>query len=164
MPAQIADWSQVKATAIALASIKDAAAEHGVSYKAAKMRASREQWPVGRRVHKLAQQAQQQANTQMMIASKGTVTSVTSTADALANTLAERQKRSKLGLSSWLTESSEHLASLKGEEALSAHQAAVSTASVMSKLYPEQQDADRVALQFFSISINQGEEKPVIDV
>jgi len=58
MPAaQSHDWSEVRATAIALGSIAKAARHHNVTYNAAKLRASREQWPVGFRPKKLAQKA-----------------------------------------------------------------------------------------------------------
>lgn len=98
MPAQVADWSQVKATAIALGNLLHAAEQHGISYESVRVRAHREQWPVGRRVHKLAQQAQDQAHKQIVLASRGTVTSVTSTAQALENTLREGANETRIGL------------------------------------------------------------------
>lgn len=92
------------------------------------------------------------------------VTNVTKPADALQNTLMERHRDTKLGLSAWLKETSGHLGSLKGEEALAAHQPAVSVASVMAKVYPEQEGGDRVTLQFFAITGSQEPERPVIDL
>jgi len=59
-------------------------------------------------------------------------------ADALANTLADRLKRTKLGLSAWAVESSEHLATLRGEEALLRAPEAKQTADVAGKVWPEQ--------------------------
>jgi hypothetical protein len=85
MPEAIAHWPDVKATAIATGSLKDAAAAHSLPYSAVKMRASREQWPVGQRVHKQAREAQAAASQQITLAS-----------DAIANTLEKDGKAAKL--------------------------------------------------------------------
>ena len=63
--------------------------------------------------------------------------STISPVDAMAATLSDRHKRTKLGLSKWAAKSSEHLASLDGEEALAASQPAVAVATVMGKVWPE---------------------------
>lgn len=78
-------------------------------------------------------------------------------ADALAATLADRHKRTKLGLSAWAASSSEHLSTLTGEEAAAAHQAALGTASVAGKVWPEQA-APSIRLSIY------GQAAPVLDV
>lgn len=65
-------------------------------------------------------------------------TSPTNPADALANTLERCKGRTKVGLATWAAKSGEYLGQLEGEEAAAAHQAAAGTATVMSKLWPEQ--------------------------
>lgn len=99
MPAQVADWSEVKATAIATGSLEKAAEKHGIKATAVRKRAQREEWPVGRRVHKLAQEAKAVAHAQIIKSSNGTVTSVTSASDALSEVLAEDSKETRISLS-----------------------------------------------------------------
>lgn len=102
------------------------------------MRAHREEWPVGQRPAKTAQAAKEVAQAQLVKVSPRAVTAVTTTVDALVATLADRHKQTKLGLSKWAVESSDHLSTLKGEEAAAGFQQAVGTASVMGKIWPEQ--------------------------
>lgn len=162
MPAQVADWSEVKATAIATGSLTEAAELHQVSYDAVKMRASREQWPVGRRVHKLAQQAQEAANTQIIRASKGAVTSVTSAADAIAATLAEGAKQTKLGLTAYTARMAQQAATQGLLEEAPLYKA---VADIHGKMHPETTGDSGVTLQFFAITGQQEPvERPVIDV
>lgn len=66
------------------------------------------------------------------------VTAVTLAADALINTLSERHKETKLGLSKWSSRTAKALGELPDKEALASHQVAVGVASVMSKVWPEQ--------------------------
>lgn len=99
MPATVADWPQVKVTAIHTGSLKEAAQAHGIEYAAVRMRASREEWPVGRRVHKTAQAAQQMAESQIIKASGGRVASVTSAAEAAVNILADDSRETRISLS-----------------------------------------------------------------
>lgn len=150
MPAQVADWPQVKATAIGTGSLKEAADAHGIEYGAVRVRAHREEWPVGRRVHKLAQQAQELASAQIIRASGGRVTGVTSAADALTTILAENKKRTKLALSSYLGDASEELQRVPDK--LSVTDAALQLATMASKVYPEDHQEAQVSLQFFSIT------------
>lgn len=98
-PPSTDNWEAVKATAIALNSIKLAAEQHGVGYEAARQQASREKWPVGRRPAKAAKEAQQFAHAQLVKVSPRAVTSVTSTADALSNVLAEDSRETRISLS-----------------------------------------------------------------
>jgi len=115
MPALSADWEAVKATAIALGSIKEAAEAHGVSYGAARVQATREEWPVGRRVHEQARAVQQQAREQVVRSSKGAVTSVTSAAEALQKAHKERGLRTKTALIGAAMKASEYYAELEPE-------------------------------------------------
>lgn len=149
MPALSADWPEVKGTAIATGSLKQAAAHHGVSYDALKMRASREEWPVGRRVHKLAQDAKTIAREQIIRASGGAVTSVTSTADALLSVLSDNKRRTKLAQSSYLVKASEKLDQVA--DPLEYTDAALQLATMVTKVYPEDHQEAAVSLQFFSI-------------
>lgn len=104
MPAPVTDWEQVKATAIATGNLKDAADAHGIEYGAVRVRAHRENWPVGRRVIVQAKAAQAVMNEQIARAnaSQGkTVTPVTSTADALANALRDGANATRIGLTKY---------------------------------------------------------------
>jgi len=101
MPQPIAtqdQWNQVRDTAVACGSIKEAAGVHGVSYQAAKQRAKREAWPVARRLHKAIVQARAAAS-RSLEAATGRVTSVTSTPGALVSIMAEHEQKTKLSLS-----------------------------------------------------------------
>jgi molybdenum-dependent DNA-binding transcriptional regulator ModE len=101
MPQPIAtqdQWNQVRDTAVACGSIKEAAAVHGVSYQAAKQRAKREAWPVARRLNRAIVQARLAAS-RSLEAATGRVTSVTSTPDALVSIMAEHEQKTKLSLS-----------------------------------------------------------------
>ena len=162
MSQTIADWPQVKATAIATGSLKAAAEAHGISHDSVKQRAKREEWPVGRRALKMAAEAQAHANSQIIKASQGTVTRVTSASDALAATLAEGAKETKLGLTKYAARMAKQAADSGLLEEAPLYKA---VADIHGKMHPEQQDADRVPMNFFSITVNQErEEKPVIDV
>lgn len=55
------DWQEVKATAIALGSLIEAARRHQLPAKAVYERARREEWPTGRRPEKMARIAREQA-------------------------------------------------------------------------------------------------------
>lgn len=116
MPALSADWEAVKATAIACGNLKEAAEAHGISHESVRMRASREQWPVGRRVHIQAQQARQTAQQQLVKASGGAVTSVTSAADALQNVMADHSKKAKIALARAGRAAAEHFSAMDGQE------------------------------------------------
>jgi hypothetical protein len=119
MPAALTvDWPAVKATAIALNSIKIAAERHGVTYEAARMRASRESWLVGRRPAKAAAEAKAVVQAQLEKVSPGAVTSVTSTADALATTLADENQRTRAGFSRAAVKVAEKAAKMDPEEIL----------------------------------------------
>lgn len=135
MPAQVADWPAVKATAIHCGSLKEAAKSHDVEYDAVRQRAKREEWPVGRRVHKLARQAQEAADAQIIRASSGTVTSVTSAAQAAINTLAERQNETKMGLSGYVARMAKQGSSSGVLEEAPLYKA---VADIAGKVWPEQ--------------------------
>lgn len=96
----IDDWSAVRDTAVARQSITEAAKIHGVSPEAARQRARRENWPVGRRPAKALAQAK--AVHSAAIAVTGGVTSVT-TSDALASVMAEDERQTKLMASKAVT-------------------------------------------------------------
>lgn len=78
-------------------------------------------------------------------------------ADALANVLSDRHKRTKLGLSAWAVNASEHAASLDPEEALAAAPSVKAVADVAGKVWPEQ------GQQSIRLSIY-GQQSPVLDV
>lgn len=83
-------------------------------------------------------------------------------ADALANTLAERHGETKLGLSKWTSKTAKALGNMNGEKAMASHQVAVSAASVMGKLWPEQQEREvRISIYADQAKI---EEAKVIDI
>lgn len=71
-------------------------------------------------------------------------------ADALAEVLAERKKRTKLAQSAYLADASEDLERVADK--LSVTDAALQLATMASKVYPEDHQEAQVMLQFFSIS------------
>lgn len=162
-PALLSDWSQVKATAIATGSLKEAADAHQISYEAVRMRASREQWPVGQRVVKIAREAQEQAEQAVALARGGNVTPVTKAADAVAFALADRQKRTKLGLAGYTARMAKQAHQTGTIEQAPLYKA---VADIAGKVWPEQAQDVGVSLSFFSVSIStqQREEKPVLDI
>lgn len=81
----------------------------------------------------------------------------TNPADALANTLIKRRDKTKLGLSKWAERSSRHLGRLKPAEAAARYQEAVGTASVLSKLFPEQQGSGAAVWVQVAVVTNPGE-------
>lgn len=164
MPAPIADWSQVKATAIGTGSLKDAAQHHQVSYKAVKMRASREKWPVGQRVHKMAREAQDLANHAIVQCSQGRVTSVTSAAEALESTLKQRQNHTKLGLSLFAARAARVASKLPQDKLLARAGEVKAVADIASKVWPEVQGDTGMHVSFFSITTEHAEQGPIIDV
>lgn len=110
MPALSADWPEVKATAIATGSLKEAAEAHGVSYAATRQRAKRECWPVGQRPAKALTEARAAHHEQIQRANKVAtrsvtqavtppVTRVTTAAQAAETVLARRKESSRLSLS-----------------------------------------------------------------
>lgn len=114
----VADWIAVKATAISTGSLKRAAELHGVTHDAVRMRASREKWPVGQRVHAQLKEAQRVVQNQIMAASGGTVTHVTSAADAAIKERAENGEATRDNLMRYARRTSEHVAQLPPELAL----------------------------------------------
>lgn len=111
-PPSTSDWPAVKATAIARNSIKEAADLHSVPYTAAKMRASREKWPVGQRTAQAVEKAKQANREQLAKVSPASVTAVTSTSDALVTALAEDSQATRIGFSKAGRKAAEHLATL----------------------------------------------------
>lgn len=161
MPSPVADWSQVKATAISTGSLKEAATQHGISHDSVKQRAKRESWPVGYRIHKIARAAQEAANASIIQCSKGAVTHVTSAADAIANTLKEGANATKLGLTAYAARMAEQ-AALRGvlEEA----PLYKAVADIHGKMHPEVTADTGMHVSFFSITTEQASEGPIIDV
>ncbi len=115
MPAPIADWSEVKATAISTGNLQRAAELHGISYGAVRVRAHREGWPVGHRVTTALQEAKAAVTAQIVKATEGRVTPVTA-ADALASENAENGARSRSAALRYSARNLEHLADLPAEE------------------------------------------------
>ena len=120
MPPPCTDnWEAVKATAIARNSIKEAADLHSVPYSAAKMRASREKWPVGQRTAKAVENARQANREQLAKVSPSSVTAVTSTSDALVTALVEDEKQTKHDLSKATRKAAGTLKRMPGAELVS---------------------------------------------
>jgi hypothetical protein len=117
MPAPIADWSEVKATAISTGNLQRAAELHGISYGAVRVRAHREGWPVGHRVTTALQEAKAAVTAQIVKATEGRVTPVTA-ADALAEANADNSRRSRAAALRYSARTLEHAADLDPETAL----------------------------------------------
>jgi formiminotetrahydrofolate cyclodeaminase len=117
------DWNAVKNTAVALNSIKEAAELHNVPYEAARMRASREKWPVGHRTAKAIANAVQVNRKQIAKANPNAVTAVTTTSDALISRLKEHGENTKQNLAEVAENASKVLLKKKGNALLKQHQA-----------------------------------------
>lgn len=117
------DWNAVRNTAVALNSIKEAARLHNVPYEAARMRASREKWPVGHRTAKAIADAVQVNRDQLAKVSPSSVTAVTTTSDALVSQLKEHGESTKINLAKVAKNASEVLLKKKGNALLKQHQA-----------------------------------------
>jgi hypothetical protein len=115
MPAPIADWSEVKATAISTGNLQRAAELHGLPYDAVRQRSSREKWPVGHRLQRAVTEAKAAVTAQIVKASEGRVTVVTA-ADAIASENAENGARSRSAALRYSARNLEHLADLPAEE------------------------------------------------
>jgi hypothetical protein len=161
MPPTVANWPDVKATAIHTGSLLEAAEIHGIKYETVRQRACREKWPVGRRVHQQLQQAQEAAATQIIRASHGNVTSVTSASEAALATLADGARRTKLGLTKYAARMAEEAAETGTLEEAPLYKA---VADIHGKMHPEANGEDRVGLMFFEIRVSQPDESPIIDV
>jgi hypothetical protein len=129
------DWNAVKNTAIALNSIKEAASLHNVPYKAAKMRASREKWPVGHRTAKIVAEAVQVKREQLAKINPASVTAVTSTSDALETALIEDGKATRKAFSKATRKFAEHVAKLKPSMAVARSIAVKNWTGVGSTVY-----------------------------
>lgn len=86
----------------------------------------------------MAKEAAQAAHAQLVKVSPRAVTSVTTTAEALCNTLKERQKDTKLAQSSYLLRASVKLAKVPDAELLVQAPTGVALATMASKVWPEQ--------------------------
>lgn len=131
MPAPIADWSEVKATAIATGNLQRAAELHGLPYDAVRQRSSREKWPVGFRVHKAVTEAKAAVTAQVQAATQGRVTVVTA-ADAIAEVNKENGRRGRAALLRYGARSAEHLADLDPAEAVMLAPQAASITKVLA--------------------------------
>lgn len=118
MPVAIVDdWGKVRDLAASLGSIKDACVQLGVNYDAARQRAKRDNWPVGRRLDKLVTSAQTE-KTRQIVAKNGqnaVVTSVTSTADHLASRVVTNCTKAREFLSRAAVKGAKAFANLPGE-------------------------------------------------
>jgi hypothetical protein len=113
------DWEAVKATAIARNSIKEAAKLHNVPYTAAKKRASREKWPVGRRPAKAVREAKAFNQGQLVKANPRAVSCVTSTADALVIALENDSQETRLDLSKAARKAAKAFRTMQGRAVIS---------------------------------------------
>jgi hypothetical protein len=118
MPAPLThDWEAVKATAIAMGNLKRASEAHNIPYQTIRTRACREKWPVGRRPAQQVKQAIQIQKDQLAKSNPRSVTSVTSSSEALESILAQRKETYLKGMSKAVEKATEYASSLKGSEA-----------------------------------------------
>lgn len=149
-PNPVAYWPDVKATAIATGSMDQAAKLHGIAPATVRQRARREGWPVGRRVHDQAQQARAAADAQIVRASAGTVTHVTSASDAALAANADNSRRGRSALLRYGAAAAEHAASLDGDAQLAAAPSVASVAKVLATAGDwGQQQAQAVRVSIF---------------
>jgi hypothetical protein len=151
-------WEAVKATAIARNSIKEAAGLHNVPYAAAKQRASREKWPVGRRPAKNVQQAKQVDQQQLAKISHKSVTTVTSTADALSKALEEDNRETRLSLSVATRKAAKTFRKMPGGDIIGAAQNLKHVVSSASQIHSwdEGGTSPGLTLNFLSLSGDMG--------
>lgn len=151
MPSAVADWSQVKATAIHRGSLKEAAEAHGLNYPSVRMRASREEWPVGRRVQKTVQAAQAMMESQIIKASGGRVASVTSSAEAAEIMLKEGAINTRLDLTRYAARMAKQAGDAGLLEEAPLYKA---VADIHGKMHPEVAEDHSTHLSFFSVSMD----------
>lgn len=124
MPAQVADWSEVKAFALSCGNLKQAADTFGIEYTAVRVRAHREKWPVGRRLQKNVTQAKETLQASIAKNRKtsvnSNVTPVTTASEALIVTLADYERRTKIALAKASAKGAEHVAESQGDEVVAA--------------------------------------------
>lgn len=158
MPAHpVADWPEVKATAIATGSFEEAAKLHGIAPATVRQRARREAWPVGPRLHQAAADAVALSRAAIVATQeqRGIVTNVTNgqkvsitAADALAAANADHSRRGRAALLRYGARSAEHLADLDPAEAVLLAPQAASVSKVLATA------GDWAAPASGSISIN----------
>lgn len=120
----------------------------GVSVNTLKARSAREGWKTKGDAIKEAKQSKVLA---VALSNGRMQPAATNGADLVALTLADRKKRTKLALSSYLEDASEELAAVPSKDKLSVTDAALQLATMASKVYPEDHQEAQVSLQFFSI-------------
>ena len=128
MPASlVADWSAVRATAIALNSLRAAADAHavdGVTYAAICQRARREHWPVGNAARGAREPTEQDQAFERAKAAGSTSQAVvsrpvsTDTGDRLAAHIARHGRQTRASLATAFARAGKHGAKLPGRKAL----------------------------------------------
>lgn len=149
MPTQICDdWEAVKSTAVALGSIGEAADRHGVTRNAAYVRAKRENWPVGRRVHRQLEEARERAA--VAVVATGGVRCVSS-ADIQAEANRENSARSRSAALRYTVRTLEHVADLDPETALASAPNVAAVVKVAASAGDWQQQASaKVSVNIFT--------------
>lgn len=168
MPAPLAvDWSGIRAAAIAIGNVSEAARQAAQALpederarfrEAVSKRAVREQW-----LAKAEEAVSKPSTLAVHEASKQLSKRVQSGADAVANTLAENQKGTKLGLSAYARRMAERAAE-RGE--LEEAPLFKAVADIHGKMFPEDHAQIGMQLNHFSITLarEESDERPVIDV
>ena len=131
-------WEAVKATAIARGSLKEAAALHGLPYSAAKQRAWRERWPVGRRLAQAVLDAKEAEQRRLALLNPQSVTHVTSSSEALIVGLANDRETSRAHLGQYSAKAAKAVA--LDPDPLSVTRQARDISSIAASLWPERND------------------------
>lgn len=155
MPAAIpADWSAIAALAASGHTLEDLSEQFGINFNTMKARCRRGGW-------KLAREVVQAERVERATDAKPTARNGV---DVVAQTLAQRHKHTKLGLSMFTARAARVASKLPKKELLENAPAVKAVADIAGKVWPEETGGDHVALQFFSISVQPSEQAAVIDV
>lgn len=150
MPSAIAaDWPGIAALAASGVTLEDLSRRFGIKLSTLKARSTRGGWKTAKAVVQAERVERATVARQMVPAAADAV-------EVVRDTLAERQQKTKLGLSAWAVKASEHAATLQGVAALDAAPEVKQTADVMAKMWPSQ-DAGVVRISMFNAS-------PIIDI
>lgn len=165
MPAALpADWTSIRILASQGCTLRELAETTGIAEGTLFARSAREGWKLKADE---AKTAQQEKSLSVAVQSGQMQARASNGQEIAVATLENRHKHTKLGLSLFTARAARTASRLPKDQLLAAAPSVKAVADIAGKVWPEQATDDRVPLQFFSITLNQGderEEKPVVDV
>lgn len=152
------DWPGIAVAVASGVTLLEVSIQTGVKLSTVKSRSAREGW-------KRKAKAVQETNVAIAVEAKQMVPKAPNGVDVVAETLAQRQKHTRLGLSLFTVRAARVASRLPKKELLENAPAVKAVADVAGKVWPDQLVGEGCALQFFAITVSQErEEKPAINV